>query len=262
MAVITKQTGTLAYLTAENITASHGFTTRFGGVSQGHLGTMNIGTHRGDLWENVIKNYEILGKALGFDPKNAVLTHQTHTATVLAVDERHRGAGLFAPELAECDGLITNTPGLALFVFSADCTPILLQDPVTGAVGAVHAGWRGTAAGIAEKAVQAMVSHYGCRPETIRAAIGPNIKKCCFETDADVPLAMRRGLGEAAEPYIWEKGNKYFLDLTAMNRLFLQRAGVVSIEEAPDCTRCNPEAYWSARITGNRRGSQGAVIVR
>lgn len=262
MSVINHRIGDLEYLTAGNISAAHCFTTRFGGVSRGHLGTMNIGTHRGDTRENVLKNYEILGQAVGFDPKNAVLTHQTHTDTVLAVDQRHRGAGLFAPELSECDGLITNTPGLALVVFSADCTPILFHDPVTGAVGAVHAGWRGTAAGIAEKAVKAMVSHYGCKPENICAAIGPNIKKCCFETDRDVPRAMLDALGQAAEPHIEKKGEKYFLDLTAINAEFLRRAGVWKIEMSNECTHCDPDRYWSARITGNNRGSQGAIIVR
>ena len=262
MAVINKKIGKLEYLTADMIGATHCFTTRYGGVSKGHLGAMNIGTHRGDLWENVLENYEILGKALDFDPKNVVLTHQTHTDIVVAVDDRHRGAGLFAPELSDCDGLITNTPGLALVVFSADCTPILFHDPVTGAVGAVHAGWRGTAAGIAQKAVQAMVSHYGCKPENIRAAIGPNIKQCCFETDWDVPKAMVDALGDAAGPYIAKKGEKYFLDLTAINAVFLRRAGVTQIEAAPECTHCNPDKYWSARITGGHRGSQGALIVR
>ena len=262
MSIISQRLGALEYLTAQNITASHGFTTRFGGVSAGHLGAMNIGTHRGDAWENVLKNYEILADAIGFDPKKAVLTHQTHTDIVVAVDASHQGAGLYGPELSDCDGLITNTPGLALFVFSADCTPILFHDPVTGAVGAVHAGWRGTAAGIAQKAVAAMVQHYGCRPEDIRAAIGPNIKQCCFETDWDVPAALLDALGKDAEPYIQKQGEKYFVDLTAMNTLFLQRAGLVSITVSSECTRCNPDRYWSARITGGHRGSQGAVIVR
>ena len=252
----------LIYMSSDKIGAMHAFTTRHGGVSTGYLGTMNIGTHRGDLWENVLKNYEILADALDFDPQNAVLSHQTHTDIVVPVDDSHRGAGLYAPELSACDGLITNTPGVALVVFTADCTPILLHDPVTGAVGAVHAGWRGTAAAIAQKAVEAMVQNYGCEPENIRAAIGPNIKQCCFETDWDVPKSMLDALGDAARPYIAQKGEKYYLDLTGINAEFLRRAGVTQIETASDCTRCNPETYWSARITGNHRGSQGAIIVR
>lgn len=262
MALINNKVGSLEYLTDENISAAHGFTTRLGGVSAGHLAAMNIGTHRGDSRENVLKNYEILANVIGFDLKNAVLSHQTHTDLVLPVDETNAGAGLIAPELMECDGLITNTPGIALVVFTADCTPILLHDPVTGAVGAVHAGWRGTAKAIGEKAVNAMVKHYGCKPENIRAAIGPNIKQCCFETDRDVPDAMLAALGEEAKAHIRQVGEKYYLDLTAINAAFLRRAGVRDISVSRECTRCAPDRYWSARVHGDRRGSQGAVIVR
>ena len=261
MSVICQKIGALEYLTAESIALPHAFTTRLGGVSTGAVGSLNIGIHRGDDPENVLKNYEILGNALGFAPKDTVLSHQTHTDIVLPVTDAHKGAGLFGPELPECDGLVTNTPGVALVIFTADCTPILLHDPVTGAVGAVHAGWRGTAAGIAQKAVQAMQTHYGCDPANIRAAIGPNIKQCCFETDGDVPKAILASLGEAAKPHILSKGEKYYLDLTAINAEFLRRAGVLEIEIAPQCTRCDPERFWSARVHGNARGSQGAVIV-
>ena len=146
MAIEVINVGGLSYLTAEHISAPHCFTTRLGGVSQGHLSAMNIGTHRGDDPENVKRNYEILADALGFDVNRVVLTHQTHTDIVLQVGKDQQGAGLFAPELPECDGLITNEPGTALVIFTADCTPVLLHDPITGAVGAAHAGWRGTAA--------------------------------------------------------------------------------------------------------------------
>ena len=189
------------------------------------------------------------------------MTHQTHTDIVVSVDESHRGAGLFGPELSDCDGLITNTPGLGLVVFSADCTPILYHDPVTGAVGAVHAGWRGTAAGIAQKAVQAMTRAYGCRPEDIRAAIGPNIKQCCFETDWDVPQAILEGLGPEAEPYIRKQCEKYYVNLKEINALILRRAGVIEIAVSDHCTMCRPDLFWSHRITRGQRGAQGAIIV-
>ena len=186
--MINNQIGALEFLTAENISSPHCFTTRLGGVStQPHLASMNIGTHRGDAWENVLQNYGILGVALDFDPQDLVLTHQTHTDVVLAVDESHRGAGLFAPELMDCDGLVTNTPGLGLVVFSADCTPILLHDPVTGAVGAVHAGGRGTAKAIAARAVEKMQDLYGCQPRNIRAAIGPNINSAALRPIGTYP---------------------------------------------------------------------------
>ena len=253
--------GTLEYITAPEISVPHCFTTRLGGVSTGHLASLNLGIHRGDDPENIRKNYAVLSAALGFDPKKLVLSHQTHTDTVLQVGPAQYGAGLTAPELPECDGLITNVPGTALVIFTADCTPVLLHDPVTGAVGAVHAGWRGTAAGIAAKAVQAMCRAYGCCPENIRAAIGPNIGVCCFETDADVPQAMLAALGNDALPYIRPTGEKYHVDLKKLNALWLQRAGVQHIEISGDCTACRPDRFWSHRLTGNNRGSQGAIIV-
>lgn len=261
MAVRCVTEGTLEYLQAEGITARHCFTTRFGGVSEGVLSSLNIGIHRGDRWENVLKNYEILGNALGFDTKNIVLSHQTHTDTVLKVGKAQAGSGLYGPELPECDGLITNEPGVALAIFTADCTPILLHDPVTGAVGAVHAGWRGTAASIAGKAVAAMVREFGSRPEDIRAAIGPNIGVCCFETDRDVPEAMVAAFGEEAKPFIFPKEDKYYVNLKEINALVLRRAGVDHIEISTDCTVCQSHRFWSHRVTRGDRGSQGAIIV-
>ena len=261
MAVQTVKQGQLEYLRADGITASHCFTTRLGGVSQGSLSSLNIGIHRGDQWENVLKNYEILGNALDFNLKNLVLSHQTHTDIVLRIGTAQAGAGLFAPELPECDGLITNEPGIALAVFTADCTPVLLHDPITGAVGAVHAGWRGTAASIAGKAVAAMVREFGSDPSQIRAAIGPNIGVCCFETDSDVPKAMAEAFGEEAKPFIFSKENKYYVNLKEINALVLRKAGVRNIEISTECTVCQCHRFWSHRVTKGDRGSQGAIIV-
>ena len=261
MAVRTVKQGQLEYLRADGITASHCFTTRLGGVSQGSLSSLNIGIHRGDQRENVLKNYEILGNALDFNSKNLVLSHQTHTDIVLRVGTAQAGAGLFAPELPECDGLITNEPGIALAVFTADCTPVLLHDPITGAVGAVHAGWRGTAASIAGKAVAAMVREFGSDPSQLRAAIGPNIGVCCFETDSDVPKAMAEAFGEEAKPFIFSKENKYYVNLKEINALVLRKAGVRNIEISTECTVCQCHRFWSHRVTKGDRGSQGAIIV-
>lgn len=261
MAVLTFKKGTLEYLAAQGITASHGFTTRLGGVSEGILSSLNIGIHRGDQWENVLKNYEILGNALGFDPKNLVLSHQTHTDIIMRVGKAQAGSGLFAPELPECDGLITNEPGVALAVFTADCTPILLHDPITGAVGAVHAGWRGTATSIAGKAVAAMTREFGSQPENIHAVIGPNIGVCCFETHEDVPKAMVAAFGDEAKPYIFPRGDKYYVNLKEINALVLRRAGIRHIEISTECTVCQCHRFWSHRVTKGDRGSQGAIIV-
>lgn len=261
MPVITKKVDQLEYLMSEGISVPHCFTTRFGGVSRGHLDSMNIGIRRGDVWENVLKNYEILGDALDFDVRKVVLSHQTHTDTVFRVGRQEWGAGLYAPELAECDALVTNEPGTALVIFTADCTPILLHDPVTGAVGAAHAGWRGTAAAIAAKTVETMVREFGAKPLDIRAAIGPNIGMCCFETDTDVPDAMLASFGRGAEVFIRRHGDKYYVNLKEINALALRRAGVRQIEISTDCTACQNRRFWSHRITGGLRGSQGAIIV-
>ena len=261
MSIISNKTGPLEYLTAQGISVPHCFTTRFGGVSKGYLASMNIGSHRGDDPAALEENYRRLGALLGFDLQNVILAHQTHSDIVRAVSCQDAGFGTDHHRYPECDALITATPGVALVVFAADCTPILLHDPVTGAVGAAHAGWRGTAAGIAAKAVRAMTRHYGCRPENIRAAIGPNIGPCCFQTDADVPEAMIAALGEDAKAFIHPQGHKYYVNLKELNALHLKNAGVTAIEISTDCTACQPDRFWSHRVHGADRGSQGAIIV-
>ena len=260
MSIIAKKEGTLEYLTAEGIAAPHCFTTRLGGVSEGIFASMNIAVKEGESPENVRKNLEILGETIGFDTEDLVLTRQTHTDIVRVVGKAdHRSC--FHRDYPECDALVTAEPGTALMIYTADCTPMLFYDPVTGAVGAAHAGWRGTASAIGGKTVRAMVRHFGCRPEDIRAAIGPNIGACHFETDADVPNAMLAAFGSDAEPYIRKAGEKYFLDLKQINAMILRREGVRHIDISGDCTMCQPHRFWSHRITGNARGSQGAVIV-
>lgn len=261
MSVITKKLGKLEYLTAEGIAVPHCFTTRYGGVSEGYLSSLNLGIHRGDKPENVRRNYEILGEALGFEVEDLVFTRQTHTDIVRAVGAENRGEGLDREVEPECDALVTATPGVVLAAFTADCTPILLHDPVTGSVSAVHAGWRGTVADIAGKTVRAMCDRFGARPENIRAAIGPNIGLCCFETHADVPDAVRAVLGEEAKDFIVPAGEKFRVDLKGVNAWLLRRAGVREIEVSCDCTACRPDRFWSHRRVGNDRGSMAAIIV-
>ena len=258
--MITKRQGTLEYLAAEGIAVPHGFTTRLGGVSTGSQSSLNLAVGRGDSEENVAENFRILGNALGFAPEDLVLTRQTHSDIVRPVT-RADARGCYHRDYPECDALVTNTPGIALTVFTADCTPLLFHDPVTGAVGAAHAGWRGTAAAIAAKTVQAMAENYGCRPEDIRAAIGPNIARCHFETDADVPQAMVEAFGDEVLPFIERRGEKYYLDLKQINALVLRRAGVTHIEISDNCTVCECDRFWSHRVTKGDRGSQGAIIL-
>lgn len=258
--MLTKTKNDLLYSYTPVIAAPHGFTTRLGGVSTGFSASLNLAFGRGDSMENVEENLRRLGDAIGFDPTRLVLTRQTHSDIVRVVT----GAdcrGLCHRDYPECDGLVTAEPGLALLVFTADCTPVLLYDPVTGAVGACHAGWRGTARDIAGKTARAMATSFGCDPKNIRAAVGPNIGFCHFETGTDVPEAMIAAYGKAAEAYIRPAGEKYHVDLKAMNRLSLNRAGVEQVDVSEECTMCRPDLFFSHRTTGGNRGSQGAVIV-
>lgn len=261
MSIISNKQGSLEYLIAQNISVNHAFTTRIGGVSTGYLDSLNIGMHRGDKPENVAKNYRRLAEAIGFSPDKMVLANQTHSDIIRVVTETDCLGSLSHREYPACDALVTNTPGVALVVFTADCTPILFHDPITGAVGAAHAGWRGTANGIAAKTVATMVSAFGCQRENIRAAIGPNIGPCCFETDGDVPAAMLNAFGTEAGGYIRQRGEKYFVDLKGLNALWLRRSGVTDIAISTECTCCAPHRFWSHRATKGIRGSQGAIIL-
>lgn len=259
--ITSKKFGKLEILTAEGITTPHCFTTRFGGVSTGALSSMNLAIKLDETDDNVVRNFEILGSALGFDIPDLVLTRQTHSDIVRVVT-RDDCSGPFHRDYPECDALVTNSPGVALTVFTADCTPLLFHDPVTGAVGAAHAGWRGTVSAIGSKTVEAMVRNFGCKAEDIHAAIGPNIGFCHFETDRDVPDALLAAFGDEVQPFIWQAGEKYYADLKAINAMILRRAGIRHVEISDDCTMCSPDRFWSHRVTRGIRGSQGAVIVR
>lgn len=241
----------------------HGFSTRLGGVSTGPLASLNLGTGRGDDDANVRENYRRFCAAAGVDMGRMVFSRQVHGAAVRCCTAADAGTGLDRPVPYEADGLVTDVPGLCLVVFTADCIPVLLHDGVRQVAAAVHAGWRGTALGIVERAVEKMVEVYGSNPADIRAAIGPGISKCCFETHEDVPNAMTEALGAGALQYIEvREGGKFYVDLKGLNALRLERAGLdpAQIAVSPDCTACLPERYWSHRVTGGVRGSMAAAI--
>lgn len=241
----------------------HCFSTRYGGVSQGHLASLNLGVHRGDAPENVRENYRILADAVGFRPDRLVFTKQVHSDIVVPVDGSYCGDGLEREVTQDRDSTVTDEAEVSLIAFSADCTPILLLDPVRRVIGAVHSGWRGTAAGIVCRAVEQMQQVYGCRSADIRAAIGPCIGPCCFETHRDVPDAMLAQVGPEAAAAIRPSRTpeKFHVDLKQINALWLQRLGVTQIDICPDCTACQPERFWSHRRVGNERGSLAAIIM-
>ena len=185
----------LIYDTSDVITAAgsgavHAFTTRHGGVSPAPYDSLNFADNKGDTSENLLENYRRLGEAVGFDASRAVGCRQIHSDLVRIASEEDAGKILWDDRPYDADGLITNVPNLPLFAYGTDCCVITLYDPTSRSIGAVHAGWRGTASGIALKAAVSMMSCYGADPYTLRAAISPSIGKCCFETDSDVADAF------------------------------------------------------------------------
>jgi len=235
------------------------FTTRFGSVSGGIYESLNLAQRADDCIDNVKENYSRLCFALGISPDDLVCSTQVHGTHVRVVTKEDCGK-LFQPNPHTGDALITKTPGAALMVFVADCVPILLYDPVKQVAGAIHAGWRGTAANIAGITVLKMISEFGCSPSDISAAIGPCIAKCCFETDADVAVAMKDALKEESGLCYTRSDNKYFVDLKEANRILLKNVGVENTTISDECTSCSSDKYWSHRKTKGQRGSQAAII--
>ncbi len=248
----------------EHETIVHGFSTRVGGVSRGHFASLNlrVGGAAPDDSESVSENYRRFCSAVGADVRGVVLAAQVHEDSVRVISAEDAGKGLFVPRNYTADALVTNEPGLNLMVFSADCGIFLLHDPVSGCVGAVHAGWRGTALGLPAKTVGEMVRLYGAKPENIRMAVGAGIGPCCFETDRDVPDAMLSAFGEGAQAYFEKRGGKWHVDLQAINLWRLGAAGIRAehMDACRLCTACHGELYWSHRIVGENRGVQAALI--
>ena len=207
----------LIFDTSDAISAAggvvHAFTTRHGGVSPAPFNSLNLADHHGDSNENLLENYRRLGAAVGFDAKRAVACRQIHSDHVCVAREEDAGKLLWDERLDDGDALITNVPDLPLFAYGTDCCVITLYDPSTRCIGAVHAGWRGTASGIALKAAVTMMSYYGADPYTLRAAIGPSIGKCCFETDRDVADAFFALLDPAMDERIEQRGDKFHIYL-------------------------------------------------
>ncbi len=163
---------------------THGYTTRLGGVSTGIYESLNLGFLVGDDAEPVMENYKRLAESAGFDYTRISTMYQQHTTNILDVKEEDAGDGISKERThIGYDAQITNVPNIPLFVYSADCVPIILADPISRVVAAVHSGWRGTVQGIGAKVVQKMIEDYGCLPENIYAFIGPSIGPENYEVD-------------------------------------------------------------------------------
>ncbi len=253
----------VTFMTSSNIKSRHAFTTRLGGVSGGHLNSMNLGENRGDERQRVRGNYRLLGAAAGIDTSYMVFSKQVHGDTVRISSGKDARAP-YSPLAYEADGLVTNVPGLPLIIFIADCVPVLMEDVSANVAAAVHCGWRSTALDILKNAVDAMRS-LGAKPENIQAAIGPAISVCCFETGPEVPKALDKMLAGDSKGLFWpEEGlpGKYMTDLKGVCRRRLCQLGVPlqNISVSDECTKCSHEKYWSHRFTGGMRGSQAALI--
>lgn len=244
---------------------AHGFSTRIGGVSPAPWDSLNLGACRGDDPANLRENFRRFCDAIGADPNALVKNQQMHSKRVRPVTRADVMPTPETPGEVEADGMITNQPGVALTIFSGDCLPVFLYDPVRRVIAACHAGWRGTAQGIAAQAARQMQEDYGCAPQDILAAIGPGIGPCCFETHADVPTALTAQLGQGAAPYIIpkvERPGKFAVDLKGIIRWELLEGGLreENISTLPLCTACHPELYWSHRKMGEQRGNHAAMI--
>lgn len=249
----------------DGVGVRHLFSTRIGGVSEGAFGGWNFAAGAADVRdseENVRENYARAAAIFGLQASDVCRTYQAHTALVKTVGEPERGVGISKPKFPfGVDGQVTGTPDLLLSVRSADCVPILFADPERRLCGAVHAGWKGTAAGIARNAVEELCRN-GSDPGSIYAAIGPCIGPCCYEVGKDVFDAFY-GLDTALSAcFVPQKEGKYMLDLTEANRRILISAGVPDehISAACRCTRCDEERFFSHRRTGPVRGTMSAFI--
>lgn len=213
-------------------------------------------TRRGAVQGSPYENETVL-KALQLETMQRVQPQQVHKNHIEIVTEKS-GENLVLPET---DGIITNLPGILLTTVHADCLPVWFYDAVKKVIGLVHAGWRGTVAGIAPKAVKLMRKHYGCRPEDILCHIGPGIDVCCFETGVEVYEAFQKNW-DFTDQYTRPEGRKYKIDLKGINREALCREGVdaENITISPHCTCCEPESFCSYRREGGTYLRMGAGI--
>lgn len=267
MNIIERTENGVSFLQSDGLNAAggvaHGFSTRLGGVSQGMWESLNLGVSRGDDPDHVRENYRRFLAVIGAKGDAIAACNQVHGAVVRNVTSADRRTDPYEKLDWDADGLMTDIPGLTLAVFTADCIPVLLYDPKRRVIAALHAGWRGTAAGIVTVAVGQMASVYGTDPADILAAVGPGIGPDCFETHEDVPNAMTAAMAGGVLPFIQLKDNgKFAVDLKGINAKRLELAGVdpAHIAVCGECTSCLEDKYWSHRRQGTQRGSMASMI--
>lgn len=210
-----------------------GFTTRFGGVSEGAYEGLNLGDHVGDLPANVAKNREILAEQIGIAPDNLKFMHQIHSNRVEILRN-------LDDELQPCDGVITALRGVVLCVLVADCSPVLIADERRGVVATVHAGRAGVTGKICTNAVNLMASEFGCEADDLRVFVGANIKARNYEVGELDLGAFNR----------YKNGGKF--DMESALRDEFTALGVKPVEFDPHCTFETQELFSYRRegVTG------------
>lgn len=240
----------------------HGFSTRVGGLSPAPWNTLNLGFSSGDDDERIRGNWKRFLDSSGIGQRPLVHLTQIHSAHGHLVA---RTPDSPFTNLGEGDALMSELPNVGLTVLGADCLPILIVGGSPArVVGAVHAGWRGVAAGVHIKTVERMIQQVGgdLTGSEFTVAIGPHIRKCCFEVGPEVVEKFRES-GELAENEIRAgEGDKSFLDLSAITTRTLTAIGVLpeQIEAVRHCTKCRPDLFFSYRGEGPNRGMQAAAI--
>lgn len=236
---------TLEKLTHEALhPVTHGFFTRKGGASSGIFQGLNCGQGSTDLSDAVAMNRERVAHNLGVTPRALIGVHQIHSPDVVTVTD-------IWDKPPKADALVTDRPGLALSVLTADCQPVLFADAQAGVIGAAHAGWRGTLTGILGNTVDAM-TRLGARPERIAAVIGPSISQRAYEVG---PEFMDSFLAE--DPrfdrfFAAGAGDRVQFDLPGFGLHMLRAAGVGHASWTGHCTFSDPERFFSYRRSTHR----------
>lgn len=234
---------------------THGFTTRLGGESPPPYAALNLAYHVGDDSLCVDHNHTRLSAALAYQREEAVWMHQVHGDCIHAVDDNDT---FDAPPT--CDALMSGQRGKALIVMSADCTPVLLYDPVHQAVAAVHAGRAGALNAITATCIHAMNHAYATRAEDMIAVLGPSIHGCCYEVNAAIAQTCQTKGYEFA---ISRSEGSICLDVNAIILRQLKTCGVPDqqIEVLPYCTACNNDTFFSYRADKGATGRQAGIII-
>ena len=227
-------------LTSPALSCPHGFFTRHGGVSVGPYASLNCSLSGQDAPDAVRENRARAARLLGAEPAKLVGLTQVHGIEVATVDAPWpHGAG------PKADAMVTDRPGVALGIITADCTPVLLEDRQAGVVGAVHAGWRGAVAGVLEATVAAMV-RLGARPASVSAAIGPCIRQPSYEVGPDLRDAvLAHDGGHAGFFAAGERPGRWLFDLAGYCRMRLGRVAQVDVIDAD--TLADPGRFFSHR---------------